>query len=40
MHPPKEIGLIPEGIIGLLEVEEARFQLPPVSYARLNTDIR
>jgi hypothetical protein len=40
MQPPKEIGLIPEGIIGLLQVEEARFQFASMSNARLNTDIR
>ncbi len=40
MHPPKEIGLIPEGIIGLLKVEKARLQLPLMSNARLNTEIR
>jgi len=40
MHPPKEIGLIPEGIIGLLKVEEARLQLPPMSNARLKTETK
>jgi hypothetical protein len=40
MHPPKEIGLIPEGVIGLLKIEEARLQLSPMGNARLNIETR
>jgi hypothetical protein len=30
MNPPKEIGLIPEGVVGLLEMKQPGFQFSPV----------
>jgi hypothetical protein len=36
----KIVHLIPKPLVGLLEVKQARLQLPPMSNARLNTEIR
>jgi hypothetical protein len=37
---PEVIYLVLEALVSLLEIEEARLQLPPMGDARLNTETR